>query len=86
MSQYVPCDPHHEISLLGRRSETLFARHPSNAGLQTTAATIMKEFVIFVAFALAAQLAVTGVLLWLFLPLPTDLARPRRSARALAQA
>jgi hypothetical protein len=31
----------------------------------------MKEFVIFVAFALAAQLAVTGVLLWLFLPLPT---------------
>jgi hypothetical protein len=30
----------------------------------------MKELAIFVAFALAAQFAVMGVLLWLFLPLP----------------
>jgi hypothetical protein len=29
----------------------------------------MKGFAIFVAFALAAQLAVMGVLLWLFFPL-----------------
>jgi hypothetical protein len=31
----------------------------------------MKDFAIFVAFAFAAQFAVVGLSLWLFLPLPT---------------
>jgi len=36
----------------------------------------MKDFAIFVAFALAAQFAVMGVLLWLFLPLGGTQANP----------
>jgi len=58
------------MSLLGRRSETFSpAAHLTPDHSQGNTA-IMKELAIFVAFALAAQFAVMGVLLWLFLPLP----------------